>query len=153
MADFSYPREPAPLALEMARSIVGRRFTADHKDYNRMLSELRDKGLDHRLAFYGQSSAEARAVVAYVADENLKVAPLSSLQRKLTKLQSEVLSSVATSHAKFDCTRLGGKGAAGRELERTRAAQRRNLTRMLAARIEHELKRRQAIEASSVTSS
>lgn len=148
MTNFSYPRVPAPLALEMARAIVGRRFIADHKDYNRMLSELRAKGLDHRLAFYGPSAAESRAVVAYVADENLEVAPLASLQRKLARLNGEVESSVAVSHASFDCTRLGGKGAAGRELKRTRAAQRRNITRLLAGRIDDELKRRAAITPS-----
>lgn len=151
MTDFSYPRAPATLALEMARVIVGRRFMADHKDYNRMLSELRAQGLDHRLAFYGQSAAESRAVVDYVADENLKVAPVSALERKLARLQVEVVSSVAASHAKFDCTRLGGKGAAGRELNRARAAQRRNITRLLAGRIEHELKRRAGIVPSGIT--
>lgn len=153
MTDFSYPRAPTPLALEMARAIVGRRFMADHKDYNRMLSELREQGLDHRLAFYGPNSAEARAVVSFVADENLAVAPITALQRKLAKLQGEVASSVAASHAKFDPTRLGGSGAAGRQRDRARAGEQRNIIRMLADRLEEELKRRAAGQPSAPSSS
>jgi hypothetical protein len=139
-----YPRPPDALVLGIAQEIVGKRFTTDHRDYNRLLQALRDRGLDHRLGFYGEDARTARPVVEYVAEQNLRIAPLQALQRRIASLDRQVSGSVAKSHARVDITRLGGTGAAGRVRDQAHDSFRRDLLRMQRDLLLNEIARRQA---------
>lgn len=143
MSRLPYPRQPSEVALQIARQIVGKRFTTDHKDYNGMLLALREQGLDHQLGFYGEDSITARPVVEFVAEQNLRTAPLRALERKIATMERHVRCSVAKSHSKVDIARLGGPGAAGRVRDQANDSIRRNITEMYRQRLVNEIKRRE----------
>ncbi|RUE86346.1 hypothetical protein IPC1135_29700 [Pseudomonas aeruginosa] len=139
-----YPRPPDALVLGIAQEIVGKRYTTDHRDYNRLLQALSDRGLDHRLGFYGEDARTARPVVEYVAEQNLRIAPLKTLQGKIEALDRQVSASAAKSHSRVDITRLGGTGAAGRVRDQAHDSFRRDLLRMQRDRLLNEVARREA---------
>lgn len=138
-----YPRPPDALALDIAQEIVGKRYSTDHRDYNRLLQALRDRGLDHRLGFYGEDARTARPVVEYVAEQNLRIAPLQALQRRIDSLDRQVSASAAKSHSRVNITRLGGAGAAGRVRDQAHDSFRRDLLRMKRDMLLNEIARRQ----------
>lgn len=144
MSKLTFPRRPSEIATHLAKEILRGRFIADHKDYNRMLAAVREQGLPVEHAFCGESAERSISVVEAIAEENLRTAPRAKLERKLATLGSKVESSVTASLHRFDPNRLGGPGAAGRERDRARQAEGRNLTRMQADRIAQELARREA---------
>ncbi|MGI0646783.1 hypothetical protein ACRCPS_17360 [Pseudomonas aeruginosa] len=137
-----YPRPPDADVLLLAKVIVGKRFLTDHKDYNRLLQALRERGIDHQLGFYGQDAATARPVVEYVAEQNLLEAPLRALERKIETLDRQISRSLAHSMSRIDITRLGGSGAAGRVRDQANDAFRRDLAKMIKVRLENEVQRR-----------
>ena len=149
MSQLTYPRAPTELAAQLARGILQGRFIADHKDYNRMLAAVRERGIPVEHAFCGESAALSISVVEAIAEKNLRNAPLRALERRINTLSRHVESSISASQQKFDQNRLGGPGAAGRERDRARAAECRNLTRMMINRLKAEIVRRKA-EALSV---
>jgi hypothetical protein len=109
-----------------------------------MLAAVRELGLPIEHAFCGESSEKAISVVEAIAEVNLRSAPREKLERKLITLRRKVEVSVSTSLQKFDPNRLGGPGAAGRERDRAREADYRNLIRMMIDRLGQELTRREA---------
>lgn len=143
MSKLPFPRRPSEIATNLAKEILRGRFIADHKDYNRMLAAVREQGLSVEHAFCGECAERAISVVEAIAEENLRTAPRAKLERKLATLCRKVEASVTASLHKFDPNRLGGPGAAGRERDRARQAEGRNLTRMLADRLAQELARRE----------
>lgn len=144
LSKLDYPRPPSELAAQLAKDILRGRFMADHKDYNRMLANLRERNLDVQLAFFGDCARDAIPVVEAVAMENLRSAPLSSIERKISMLRRQIGTSLAASHAKVDITRLGGKGAAGRQRDHARASEQRNITAMYIERLSKEIQRRKS---------
>ncbi|HBO5516263.1 TPA: hypothetical protein L4559_005192 [Pseudomonas aeruginosa] len=144
MSKLTYPRTPTETAAELAREILRGRFISDHKDYNRMLAAVRERGLPVEHAFCGESAALSISVVEAIAEENLRAAPQRALERKIKTLIRRVESSVSASLLRFDPNRLGGPGAAGRERDRARAAEGRCLTRMMINRLESEIARRES---------
>lgn len=144
MTKLTYPRQPTEAGAELARDILQGRFITDHKDYNRMLAAVRERGLAVEHAFCGESSQKSISVVEAIAEENLQAAPLRAIERKINSLTRKVEESVSNCRKKFDPTCLGGPGAAGRERDRARAAEGRNITRMMIDRLNREIERREA---------
>lgn len=144
MTRLPYPRLPCETSTLLAREILRGRYISDHKDYNRMLAALRERKLDVQLAYCGESAEKSIPVVEFIAEQNLRTAPLTALERKVASLTRQVGASVAASHAKVDPTRLGGRGAAGRQRDRARESEKRNLIRMQIERLTGEISRRAA---------
>ncbi len=138
----AYPVEPDPAAIELAKGILGARFEADHKDLNAMQRAARDAGLAFELTLFGTNAADARCVVTEVAAWNLRTAPAARIHRRIRALSRKVSRSVAASVARVDPTTLGGRGAAGRQRDHSRAAEGRAILRGQIARLEAELTRR-----------
>jgi hypothetical protein len=137
------PVEPDNYALGLASAIVGTRIESDHRDYNAMLSALREAGKPVELAFFGPDSATAQSVVEAVVDANLRMMPTRRITSRIESLERQRSASVSADIARFDPSRLGGRGAAGRQRDRARSSERRL---MLAARIHRlaaELQRRE----------
>ncbi|ELG7182271.1 TPA: hypothetical protein ACP3ZG_004833 [Pseudomonas aeruginosa] len=86
MPQLTYPRARSEVAAELARDILQGRFISDHKDYNRMLAAVRERGMPVEHAFCGESAALSISVVEAIAEENLRNAPLRALERKINRL-------------------------------------------------------------------
>ncbi|WP_432263304.1 hypothetical protein [Cupriavidus sp. TMH.W2] len=139
------PLEPNVEVMALARKILGTRFEVDHKDTNAMLALVRGLQLPIEYAYFGPRSIDAKSVVQEVADQNLRLAPMHRIQRKIDGLTGKIDGSLASSVANFDPSRLGGSGAAGRQRDRARASEGRNILSIRVARLQAELDRR-AIE-------
>lgn len=137
-------RPPGPNAdvLALATAIMGSRIEADHRDYNRLLGLLREKDMPASLAYFGATDADSQCVVEVVADSNLRAAPVSRIRSRIASLDRKACASVAASIAAFDPGRLGGRGAAGRQRDRAKAGENRNLLADRIARLQSELARR-----------
>lgn len=153
MTKLTYPRLPTEAAAELARGILRGRFICNHKDYNQMLAAVREQGLPVEHAFCGESAERSIPVVEAIAELNLQTAPLRVLERKVNTLCLKVDSSIYASRQRFDQTRLGGPGAAGRERDRAREAEGRNLTRMMIERLKREITRRALLGSETVSQS
>lgn len=148
----SYPRSPAPAGVLIAREVMGKRFLADHKDYNSLLARLRAENLDISFGFYGECSRDAIPVTNAVADQNLLLASTKAIERKVASLRSKIGASVERSKARVDITRLGGSGAAGRQRDQYRDSVGRNITHGVIHRLTDELVRRQELTQHATTS-
>ena len=138
------PLEPHPDAMKIARKILGARFEADHKDGNAMLAAAREQGMPVEFTFFGPTSMHAKRVIEVAADENLRAAPQTRIKQRIKSLQGKVGASLAASVSSFDPTRLGGRGAAGRQRDRARASEGRGLLGLRLERLQAELDRRAA---------
>ena len=138
----TYPRQPTEEGLAIARQVLGRRFVVGHKDYNAAIQAARGAGLDIGHVYYGESSMHARPVVELVADDNLKSASTDHLARKAASIRSKVESSISSSIRRFNPSRIGGKGAAGRQRDNAHDAEKRNMRQSELKRIEAELEGR-----------
>jgi hypothetical protein len=139
------PVEPDTHALELAAVIVGKRIESDHRDYNALLGRLRESGKPVELAFYGPDSATAHSVVEAAVDANLRSVPTQRIVNRIASLERRRCASVSADIARFDPSRLGGRGAAGRQRDRARSSENRQ---MLAARIHRlatEIQRREQL--------
>lgn len=138
----SRPLEPDPFAFELAGAILGKRIETDHRDYNALLARLRDAGRPVELAFYGPDAATACCVIEAVADANLRAIPAFRILGRIASLQRRQSASVSADIARFDPSRLGGRGAAGRQCDRARSAEQRLLLASRIHRLTAELERR-----------
>ncbi|WP_425953074.1 hypothetical protein [Ralstonia pseudosolanacearum] len=136
------PLKPDTEVLALAQAILGKRFEANHKDGNALLAAVRERNLPIVFAYFGPRAIDARRVIDEVADQNLRAAPAARIQRRIDCIQGKIHASIATSIAKFDPTRLGGSGAAGRQRDRARASEVRNILAIEAGRLQAELARR-----------
>ncbi len=136
------PLSPAPEALVLAQEILGSRFEADHKHINAFLAALRANGLPIELACFGPRAVDAKPVVLEVADRNLRAAAEPRIRRRIESINRKIGGSVAATVNQFDSARLGGSGAAGRQRDRARASEVRNILRSQADRLQAELDRR-----------
>lgn len=141
----SRPLEPDPFGFELAGTILGKRIETDHRDYNALLACLRDAGRPVELAFYGPDAATARSVIDAVADANLRTIPVFRILSRIASLNRRQSASVSADIARFDPSRLGWRGAAGRQRDRARSAEQRLLLANRIHRLTAELERRDKI--------
>ncbi|HGM8089616.1 TPA: hypothetical protein ACKP9S_006033 [Pseudomonas aeruginosa] len=92
-------------------------------------------------------------VVDAIAEENLRKAPLRALERKIESLSCKVEASLSASIRQFNPGHLGGPGAAGRQRDRARASESRNITSGVINRLRQEIARRDTQAQNSNTSS
>jgi hypothetical protein len=137
------PLLPDQEAMALARTVVGRTIVVDHKEHNLMIRLARDAGIPHERVFFGPDSATARSVIDEVADANLRSLSVTTIKRKRDGLRARVGQSIEHSRLRFDPTRLGGRGAAGRQRDRARASESRNNVSAVAERLQAELDRRE----------
>ncbi|HEJ2342377.1 TPA: hypothetical protein ACKQHR_001578 [Pseudomonas aeruginosa] len=81
-------------------------------------------------------------VVDAIAEENLRKASLRALERKIESLSRKVEASLSASIRRFNPSRLGGPGAAGRQRDQARASESRNITSGLINQLRKEIARR-----------
>ncbi|MBN3776197.1 hypothetical protein G3O06_01285 [Burkholderia sp. Ac-20345] len=142
----SRPLEPDPFAFELAGAILGKRIETDHRDYNALIARLRDAGWPVELAFYGPDAATACCVIEAVADANLQAIPAFRILSRIASLERRKSASVSADIARFDPSRLGGRGAAGRQRDRARSSEQRQLLANRIHRLTAELERREKVE-------
>ncbi len=142
MRTLSFPRQPTELGAKLARDIVRTRFIADHRDHNALLRALREQGHSVEHAFCGESAMHSMLVVDAIAEENLRKASLRALERKIESLSRKVEASLSASIRRFNPSRLGGPGAAGRQRDQARASESRNITSGLINQLRKEIARR-----------
>lgn len=140
------PLTPDAEAVNLARKVMGSKFDADHKDYNEVIRLARENGIPHERLFFGADSASARSVVDHVSDENLSRASAEKIQKKIDTLRGKVDASLARTVENFDPTAIGGSGAAGRQRDRARASESRNIISNLVDRLQAELDRRAELQ-------
>lgn len=136
------PLEPDTQALELATAIVGKRIESDHRDYNALLARLRESGKPVELAFYGPDSATAHSVVEAAVDANLRTIPTQRIVNRIASLERRRCASVSADIGRFDPSRLGGRGAAGRQRDRARASENRQMLAARIHRLAEEIQRR-----------
>jgi hypothetical protein len=136
----AWPVEPDP-AIDLAKGILGARFEADHKDLNAMAGRARCRARVRAHALRpGCSGCEVRCHGGGGMEP--AHAPAARIHRRIGALSRKVSRSVAASVARVDPTTLGGRGAAGRQRDHSRAAEGRAILRGQIARLEAELTRR-----------
>ncbi|MDO5947881.1 hypothetical protein [Burkholderia cepacia] len=141
----SRPLEPDPFAFELAGAILGKRIETDHRDYNALIARLRDAGWPVELAFYGPDAATACCVIEAVADANLQAIPAFRILSRIASLERRKSASVSADIARFDPSRLGGRGAAGRQRDRARSSEQRQMLANRIHRLTAELERREQV--------
>ncbi|WP_127837822.1 hypothetical protein [Paraburkholderia fungorum] len=136
------PLEPDPFAHTLAGVLVGKRIESDHRDRNALLARLRDEGRATQMAFYGTCAPAAHCVVETVADVDFGAVWSEHIIKRIVSLEHRRCGSLSADVARFDPSRLGGRGAAGRRRDRARAAEGRRLLAERIHRLTAEFERR-----------
>ncbi|MBQ1784622.1 MAG: PLxRFG domain-containing protein [Gammaproteobacteria bacterium] len=134
-------------AMEIAKGVMGGKFESTHKEINEYLRLVREANIPHDLSYSGTGPYK-QSYIDVVADQNLKAAPESKIQAKIDRIERENDASIAHEVNKSNnLGTLGGPGAAGRQRDRARASESRNIRSTSAQRMQAELDRRKSNKA------
>lgn len=133
-------------AVQLARKIIGNKFEATHRETNAFLAAAREAGIPHETTYWGSGPYKTSAI-DYVADENLKSAKTADIEKRIAKIEAGIANSIARDVNRFNNQgTLGGSGAAGRQRDRARNSEARQIDDNVADRLRGELAARKIKE-------